>query len=62
VTTKYFGLDVGFDSAQPITAAGSTTSKVVELVLTTDTLTRADAVNAVERIRLHLSNCSWPPA
>ncbi len=62
MTTKYFGLDVGFDAAQPITAAGSTTSKVVELSLTTDTLTRADAVNAVERIRLHLSNCSWPPA
>jgi len=62
MATKYFGLDVGFDSAQPITAAGSTTSKTIEVALVTDTLTRADAVNAVERIRLHLSNCAWPPS
>jgi hypothetical protein len=62
MTTKYFGLNVGFDSAQPVAAEGSSPGKTVEVALVTDTLTRADAVNAVERIRLHLSNCSWPPA
>jgi hypothetical protein len=62
MTTKYFGLDVGFDAAQPITAEVSTPGKTVEVALVIDTLTRADAVNAVERIKLHLSNCAWPPA
>ncbi len=61
MTVKYFALDVGFDAAQPVTAAGSTTGKTIELALVTDTLTRADAVNAVERLKLHLSNCPWPP-
>jgi hypothetical protein len=62
MTVRYFGLNPGFNSALPPTTSGSTTGSVVELVLTTDTLTRADAVLAVERIRLHLSNCSWPPS
>lgn len=62
MTTVYFGLDVGFDSAQPITAAGSSPGNTTEVALVTDTLTRADAINAVERIKLHLSNCSWPPS
>lgn len=60
MTVKYLGVNVGFDFSQPLTAAGSSPGKTVELALTTDTLTRADAVAAVERFKAYLSNCPWP--
>lgn len=62
MTTVYLGLDVGFSFSQPLTATGSPQGKTTELALVTDGLSRSDAVAAVERLKLHLSSCSWPPS
>ncbi len=61
MTIKYFGLNPGFSFSQPVTATESPQGYTTELALVTDGLSRTDAVAAVEKIKAHLSLCSWPP-